>query len=277
MINLIRNELYKVFHKKSILVFAILILGMTILNSWLYKTNYDNDGNFIQNNNATSSDMLDTYLNELKKYDYNKEDEVLEYISNKTNYDREKIISDNKYTSDNWQYEYLYNDKVYDMIYYINYYTYVEKDADKLSSYQKMLDSYLDKLKNNDWKYFVNLELDKVNSELQKYNTSELKIKKEVLEYRLNKNISLDNSYMNNALNGYESITNTLNSYGEYDKLNYEDKLAYQRALKEQKINKYIIDTGKNVLKQNDLRSGIADVVNDYEIFIVLFVIVIAS
>lgn len=118
MINLIRNELYKVFHKKSIIVFAILILGMTILNSWLYKTNYDNDGNFIQNNNTTSSDMLDTYLNELKKYDYNKEDEVLEYISNKTNYDREKIISDNKYTSDNWQYEYLYNDKVYDMIYY---------------------------------------------------------------------------------------------------------------------------------------------------------------
>ena len=62
MINLIRNELYKVFHKKSIIVFAILILGMTILNSWLYKTNYDNDGNFIQNNNTTSSDMLDTYL-----------------------------------------------------------------------------------------------------------------------------------------------------------------------------------------------------------------------
>lgn len=277
MINLIRNELYKVFHKKSIIVFAILILGMTILNSWLYKTNYDNDGNFIQNNNTTSSDMLDTYLNELKKYDYNKEDEVLEYISNKTNYDREKIISDNKYTSDNWQYEYLYNDEIYNAIYYINYYTYVEKDTDKLSSYQKMLDSYLDKLKNNDWKYFVNLELDKVNNELQKYNTSELKVKKEVLEYRLNKNISLDNSYMNNALNGYESITNTLNSYGEYDKLNYEDKLAYQRALKEQKINKYIIDTGKNVLKQNDLRSGIADVVNDYEIFTILFVIIIAS
>ena len=66
MINLIKNELFKVFHKKSIYVFGIIILGFCIINNVSYLKTYDEEGNYIYDGGVYYMDYSDARVIELK-------------------------------------------------------------------------------------------------------------------------------------------------------------------------------------------------------------------
>lgn len=266
MTNLIRNELYKVFHKKSIIIFGTIILCMSILNSWIYKTNYDDDGLYKQNYSST---YFNDYLKELNNLDPNNINEVQSYVDIKTSYDLEKLIEDNNFDEKSWQREYLYEGNTYNILYNINRYTYIEKDETEKNYYVEKLNNIIEKLKKDDWKYFVNEQLSNLDENS--------KLKKELLEYRLKNNVPYSQGFLNSAIIDYENITEELNASKDFNKLNYEEKVRYQTLLKEQAINKYIMDTKQNVSKQNNVRNGVANVVNDYEIFIIIFVVLVSS
>ena len=290
MIKLIKNELFKVFHKKSIYVFGILILVFCLLNNILYKISYDEDGNYLQDIYIGYEEKDYTILDSL---DPNNPNEVDEYIEVKTVYDLEKIMSDNNFGFNDWQYNSAF-EYLYDTVYNINYYTYKEKNELKRVEYAKEYEFLFEKFKDNDWKYFVNLKLTKTETEIKdleylndnlnttleiKENEERIKrlnLEKELLEYRLKNDISYSQSYLNDAIIEYESTTNRLSDIDK-DNLSYEEKRNYQSLLSDNAISKYIIDTKYNVLKENNLRTGLKDLISDYELFIMIFVIVIAS
>ena len=129
MIKLIKNELFKIFHKKSIYVLAGIMLAFVILNNIVYKVFYDDNSNYISQTLNDSSWEIDYYSEELKNLDINKESDKEEYISCKTNYDIAVLHS--SYQIGTWQYN-IIDTRLYDIIYNINYYTYIEKN-DKIN------------------------------------------------------------------------------------------------------------------------------------------------
>lgn len=267
----------------------LLILAFCLLNNILYKTTYDEEGNF-KNNTVVNNEV--NYEQELTKLDYNNINEVDEYIEVKNAYDLVKIIKDNNYSSTTWQYSVIY-DQFYDIINNINYYTYKDKNEELKSKYIDELNLLIEKLETDDWKYFANRELKEIENKLNNYKdylkiaTSSEKtmieqsiyneeINKEIVTLRLNNDISYADSYLNTALINYKD--NSINLYNiEKDKLTYQEKINYNELLSEKEFNKYIIENKYNINKENNLRSGIKSLITDYEIFIVLFIIIISS
>lgn len=290
MINLIKNELFKVFHKKSIYVFGIIILGFCIINNVSYLKTYDEEGNYIYDGGVYYMDYSDA----LNKLDPSNEIEVDEYIEVKTSSDIENMLKTNNYDGNSWQYSVTY-DVLYSYAYNINYYTYKEKDNAKLLKYREEYDKLIDKLMTDDWKYFAKIELDRVNEDIKSlekdkinFNTTallknyeenlyRLNFEKEILELRLNKDISYGYSYLNTALEEYENTSNSLYNLKNKNNLTYDDKITIQRWTSDVAINKYIVDTKYNLEKENNLRSGIKDLIDDYEVFIMVFIIIISA
>lgn len=266
----------------------LLILAFCLLNNILYKTTYDEEGNF--KDNTVVNDEVN-YEEKLSLLDYNDVNEVDEYIEVKNAYDLVKIIKDNNYQS-TWQYNVIY-DQFYDIINNINYYTYKENNEELKSKYTDELNLLIKKLETDDWKYFANRELKEIENKLNDYKdylkvaTSSEKtmieqsiineeINKEITTLRINNDISYADSYLDTALINYKDISLSLSNI-EKDKLTYEEKISYNELISQKEMNKYIINSKYNINKENNLRSGIKSLITDYEIFIVLFVIIVSS
>ena len=117
MFKLISNELYKIFHKKSIYIVFSLIFIFCILNNILFKTTYNNDGLYIDN----QKEDLTKEINDLKNQLNSKSG--LEYLTIKTNLDLLKLK--NNYAINSFQYN--TTDKYFkEIIYNLNYYEYIE-------------------------------------------------------------------------------------------------------------------------------------------------------
>ena len=291
MISLIKNELFKVFHKKNIYIFLAVILGFCLLNNISYRLTYDDNGFYI-NDNKYDYFYLEDLKMQLDMLDPMETSQVEEYVEVKTNYDIEKIIIDNNFGYDSWQYSVIHQE-FFDVLYNINYYTYIEKNEDILLDYQEEYNKLLYMFKNDDWKRIVNNKLDVAKNDLELLkkeininNTLALKeqeermfyknLEIELLELRLEKGISYANSYLNDAIINYEDTSVSLYSFNK-DRDVYSDKIMYQSLLEDNAVSKYILDTGYNVNKENSLRTLIKDFIVDYEMFIIIFVVIIAS
>ena len=154
MNKLIINELFKIFKRKAIYVFMALILAFCLLNNILYKTTYDEEGNYIYN----FSTYEEVDYDRLKELDYNNENEVDEYIYIKNMYDIQNIIKENNFKEDSNQYSLVY-EFIYDIIDNINTYTYKDNNQELVDYYTSILNEYLDKIKENDWKYFIDITI----------------------------------------------------------------------------------------------------------------------
>lgn len=291
MIKLIKNELYKIFHRKSIYVMGIIIFAFILLNNILYKSLYNDDGS-LDSLLSVSDYELEFIKEELKDLDPNKESDKTLYVDYKTQYDVLELSS--KYGSNSWQ-NYIINNKLYNIIYNRNYYTYIDKSSVLFEENEKIYNKYLNYLEDDDYKAFVNLEIEETDKAINELNKekgkttdkqrlleiekslSTLNFDKEILNYRLNKNISYESSYMNTALDNYKSAHNYLESIDNKDKLSYEDKKIYNSNLEEYNINKYILDNNVNLQKENTVRSNLINSINNYEILIIILIIIVSG
>lgn len=292
MIKLIKNELIKIFHKKSIYIMGIIIVLFCLLNNILLKTNYNEDGT-IKNSYVLDLTYEKEYLiEELNNLDANSKDDVGLYVEYKTSYDM--LLISEKYEVDSWQYSIIY-DMLYDPIYNINYYTYQIKDEKKLNEYQTIYNKYISWLDSDNWESFVYEEKDILNKSLEEYqnllssttnkqeinnynsNIANIKEQLIILDYRLDKKISYENSYLNDAINNYSNYLDRVKEYEEIEKMTYQEKQEYYYALSNKEINKYIIESGNNVYKINDLKTGLKDLIVDYELFILILILIIAG
>ena len=86
--------------------------------------------------------------------------------------------------------------------------------------------------------------------------------------------------YGNNFLN--DAIDVRINTVGMDRNLNepnmsYQDKVSKQKMIEESEIAKYILETKQDVEKQASLRGILLNVFDEYSIFIIIFIIMIAG
>lgn len=255
MIKLIKNEITKLLHKKSIYIVLIITAMFMVLVSFINSkdTSYSYDSSVFYD--PSDPDPVAKEMNEYYK----------------------------KYKSSDWQAYKL------DDFYLVASSYYNEKNNEE---YKLEYEKYKEAFKNNDWKYFVNTDLAKGKNDLEILKTGLLDktlSKKEVrnlkasifqketeiemLEYRLKENVAYGSDYLNQAIS---SINNA--SYGKYFYENVDSKNSdYQQNVKTYYESKYILDTKEDTNNIQDLRSSLMHFFDNYIFLILVFGVMIAG
>ena len=290
MISLIKNELTKIFKKKTIYITFLVVLAFIIFSNCMTKYVTNSYSSYYRYSEETIKSMEST----LETLDPNKASDNTMYIGIKSELDTAKLT--NKYPENSWQIQIVYN-KISPLINEKNTYEYgVNKDEVKAQEIQTQIDELQQKLDSDDWKYFANEDLKTAETTLenlkeQRNNTEdkqlikdlEIQIKqaeisKEVAEYRINQEIKYGNDYLNQALEAYQSYSITVAELEQnLDSLTYNEKQQYNQSLKYVEENRYILENKVDINKSDDLRGILENFMNQYSLFIIVIVVMIAG
>lgn len=289
MTNLIKNELYKVFKRKSIYILLAIMLCIITLNTFLTKKYSIED--------PVSTLTEEKYeLQELKRtidsYDKNSPGEKEEYYNALSNIELYELTDKYK---EPWK-KILIRENLRDIIHSMNNAKYIEKDIEAYNEYKKEYDKFLKELDSNSWKYFVNKEIktatDEIaslekerekakNKELYNSRIKEEKNKLEKLKLRLEKDIPYDNNYLNIALEDYKQAPQTYKEFkesiikntSEFNiKEEYQIKRQYIEYMKNNANNKYIIDNKVDINSPKTTRNLLINTLSDNFLFIMIIV-----
>lgn len=294
MTNLIKNELYKVFKRKSIYILLAIMLCIITLNTFLTKKYSIED--------PVSTSAEEKYeLQELKRtidsYDKNSPGEKEEYYNTLSNIELYELTDKYK---EPWK-KILIRENLRDIIHSMNNAKYIEKDIEAYNEYKKEYDKFLKELDSNSWKYFVNKEIkittDEIaslekerekakNKELYNSRIKEEKNKLEKLKLRLEKDIPYDNNYLNIALEDYKQAPQTYKEFkesiikntSEFNiKEEYQIKRQYIEYMKNNANNKYIIDNKVDINSPKTTRNLLINTLSDNFLFIMIIVAAVAG
>ena len=252
MINLVRNELKKIFHKKAIYVILFIAIGFMILNIVLTKY-FEN--NMVFERSQSDVEFYSGMLNELDKNDPNYKET---YTNIKSQLETAKLLQ--KYNSESWQWHVITSNSekyVYPMV--------AAEGTEKYEQAKKEYDDFVEKLYKGDWRAFVQAELNEVNEQIKAIETQDVSesniskevqliepnIKKQVLEWRLEKDIPYGYSNKNQILSQWEESKKELANINEQEKnkkLTYQEKYDKQSAEEMYNLSEYYL---KNNLKDN--------------------------
>lgn len=289
MTNLIKNELYKVFKRKSIYILLAIMLCIITLNTFLTKKYSIED--------PVSTLTEEKYeLQELKRiidsYDKNSPGEKEEYYNALSNIELYELTDKYK---EPWK-KILIRENLRNIIHSMNNAKYIEKDIEAYNEYKKEYDKFLKELDSNSWKYFVNKEIktttDEIaslekerekakNKELYNSRIKEEKNKLEKLKLRLEKDIPYDNNYLNTALEDYKQAPQTYKEFkesiikntSEFNiKEEYQIKRQYIEYMKNNAKNKYIIDNKVDINSPKTTRNLLINTLSDNFLFIMIIV-----
>ena len=288
MSSLIKNELTKIFKKKSIYITLFVVLAFVILTNCIYKFF------FTTGNSYGYSESYISYIKEdLERLDPSKPSDTTMYIELKSQLETYELMQ--KYDEDAWQRQIIVSQVAGDINEKNTYLYSSEKDEAKAQEIENNINGILQKLDSDDWKYFANLELEQADAKLkeleeQKANTQDkqlleelevsienTKIDKEVAEYRINQDIKYGTDYLNEALTSYQGCAQTLIQMGNVDNLEYKDKLQYNESLEQKEVNKYIIENKQDINKMNDTRGILKNFFSEYGLFIIVIIVMIAG
>ena len=284
MIKLMENEFKKILKKKGTYIILAITLAMIILTNVIYKITENISGNNF------SDSMLSYYEEELKNLNPNDASTKSIYIDYKTEYDL--LTLSKKYGFNSWQAN-IIAEQLRDDIYTMNS-SFENEETYKTA--KAHYDNIVEKLNTDDWKYFVNSSLEDVNNQIESLSKEKettidkskinsinenlyfLGIEKQVLEWRLEKNISYATSFLNDCLNSYKNYAVDVYSYEHSDNHSYSEKQTYYSALSKMNEYKYYIENNISFIKEHDNRSILLnDVFTEYELFILIFVVMIAG
>lgn len=289
MTNLIKNELYKVFKRKSIYILLAIMLCIITLNTFLTKKYSIED--------PVSTSAEEKYeLQELKRtidsYDKNSPGEKEEYYNTLSNIELYELTDKYK---EPWK-KILIRENLRNIIHSMNNAKYIEKDIEAYNEYKKEYDKFLKELDSNSWKYFVNKEIkittDEIaslekerekakNKELYNSRIKEEKNKLEKLKLRLEKDIPYDNNYLNIALEDYNPTPQTYKEFkesiikntSEFNiKEEYQIKRQYIEYMKNNANNKYIIDNKVDINSPKTTRNLLINTLSDNFLFIMIII-----
>ena len=289
MISLIKNELTKIFKKKGIYITILIVLAFAILTNCISK--------YFGSSNTYNAYYDEEYINSIKsqlsELNPDKTEDVQMYIDLKTLVDTHDIA--NKFELGSWQAS-IVQSTLSEYINEKNMYLYgVEKDENKANETQEKIDELLEKLENDDWKYFAELDLQEAtqtldNLEKQKeqtqnkqqlidinYQIEQAKIEKEVAQYRVDKNIKYGNDYLNIALSQYETASQSLLRVDkDVEKMEYSEKRDYNDNLSDKAISQYIIENNINNYR-GEVRGVLVDFFSQYGLFVIVIIVMIAG
>lgn len=264
MLRLIKNELYKIFHKKSTWIFLVITILFSCLVTYIYG--------YSSNNNYYLQDLnyqKEEYLNELEVLD--KENDKEEYARILTNLEIIKLKEE--YKKEKWQY-YVLNSKVVEDAIYLSF---LENNDNYYQEVKKHLNS-------DDWLYFANKELEELN--IAKDTITDKKEKEaqiqlfvintkiDNLKYRINNNIEYKDDYLNRAI---ESVNNSAWGVAQYKYASELDKENYEYDLSTYYENKYVLETKEDTNSTNTLREILINYTNEFFFLILVFGIMISG
>lgn len=286
---LVKNELIKLFKKKSLYVTLIIIFVFLIFCNIMYKS---------MNNSYyygfEYSEQTLKYLNEqLSTLDPEKSSDISLYIDVKSQIDLYETMG--QYENHSWQQQVI-GQELSNYFREKAMYEYgEEKDPEKASEIQSKIDDVKQKLDTDDWMYFANQDLEEVNKnianlEQQEKSTDDkqtlqslaqeiesAKVSKIVAEYRIDKGIKYGNDYLNRALDNYESSAKELIRYDFLDReLTYEEKTQYNDLLENREVNKYIIENNIND-EDMTLKTMFENFFSQFGIFIIVILVMVAG
>lgn len=248
MSKLIKNELIKIFSKKSMIVIGVIILVIIIGFNVLNKISQN-----MSNSYSAYSEGYIQYLDEeLSNLDPNKPSDINKYVETKSQKDLATLAKDYKETS--WQAEVI-GTVISPIIEEMNNYEYIDKNNEALTTSKAQYDEMLTALKNNDWKYFSNKELDSLNTQIEELNTliaqdsenedlktqlKSLELQKEVVDLRLDKNINYgSDNYKSIAVQNYRMYMGNYIQSSQGKNLTDEDKSEINGYLENANLYKY--------------------------------------
>lgn len=286
MSKLIKNELIKIFSKKSMIVIGVIILVIIIGFNVLNKISQN-----MSNSYSAYSESYIQYLDEeLAELDPNKPSDINKYVETKSQKDLATLAKDYKETS--WQAEVI-GTVISPIIEEMNNYEYIDKNNEALTSSKAKYDEMLTALKNNDWKYFANKELDSLNTQIEELNAliaqdsenddlktqlKSLELQKEVVNLRLDKNINYgSDNYKSIAVQNYRMYMGNYIQSSQGKNLTDEEKSEINGYL--EKANLYKYDLYNDTEYQNTATANYTfqNSIDTYIAIIVMIVVIVAG
>ena len=286
MSKLIKNELIKIFSKKSMIVIGVIILVIIIGFNVLNKISQN-----MSNSYSAYSESYIRYLDEeLSNLDPNKPSDINKYVETKSQKDLAILAKDYKETS--WQAEVI-GTVISPIIEEMNNYEYIDKNNEALTTSKAQYDEMLTALKNNDWKYFANKELDSLNTQIEELNTliaqdsenedlktqlKSLELQKEVVNLRLDRNINYgSDNYKSIAVQNYRMYMGNYIQSSQGKNLTDEEKSEINGYL--EKANLYKYDLYNDTEYQNTATANYTfqNSIGTYIAIIVMIVVIVAG
>lgn len=281
MVNLIGNEIKKIFSKLAIKVIIIIAVLLMILQVVFVKYNEtDYTGLYIDQD-------IEFYEKELKNINLAQDREY--YIDAKSQLDLLKLQKEYQ-DQEKWKLSCIQSN-AYEYIYNINRIEYgFESDKKELEQAKKEYNEFIKILENNDWRVYArglldkaNVELDNSKQELENAPKTQKKqlevsvalneLEVEVLNLRLNKNISYDGSYMDEALDEYFNGM----SYVIQNEGNKEDSKLMNELKSRAAIAKYSIDTEQDLYNTENASALYENYITSIGILILTLTVIVVS
>ena len=282
MIRLIKNELFRIMHKKSTIIFLIIALIYILLTNIIYKkSDMLNSLNYVTDYYYYDIETAKEYLNETAPTIEN----ALEYAEYRSFVDAYNLAIN--YKEESWQYKkYMEEYKNIDNNYI---FATINNDYEEANKYKVILDEIKENIDNNDWHYFVNNKINELKEDKQLYtelmaetknNEEIIYYQKEILkaeeeiklnEYRLKEDICYGNDYINTAI---AEIKNLLFGYAEYT---IEKNSDYEEDFITYNKNQYILQEKEDINNRQTLRGILINFFGEYSFLILVFVIMIAG
>lgn len=255
MIQLIKNELIKLFKKKStyliLLLFLVLVIGVT----YKYSKQIEKDpdaGYFL-------------YEEEYINYSDTNKSQIFESTISNDKYSKhtiEELV--NKYGYNSWQVD----------SFLINYDTIINSVGINKEDY-KDIEKTFDK---DDWREFTKVliqKLEKIDTKGNKDLKSGIICQITKLNSRLENNIIYGYDFLNDAVEIYYDNEASVERKSNFN--SYFDETTMQRNEKGMKFAKYIIENKKDVLNYRNARANLIMFFEFFDILIVIVLILFSS
>ncbi len=288
--NLVKNELIKIFKKKTIYITMVVIFLLLIFMNCMFK--YANSGSeydyYLYNEN-----YINSLRGELETLNPEKSTDVTTYINLLSEIQLSEMMEQHKDAE--WKLA-IINERIAPYITERNTYQYgAEKDETQVEAVNQEIDDLLAKLDENDWKYFAKEDLAKAEQQIEELNAQKeqtedkavlenietelnsVQMEKEIAEIRLNKEIPYGTDYLNRAISNLQTASSSLANYKNIDELTYQEKLEYNSYLEEQAESRYILETGRDIHNTNTLKGILENFYAQFGIFLIVVVVMIAG
>ena len=276
---LVKNELYKILHKRSTKIFLVIAIMFVILINVIYR--YSDDLLIFS---TTYYEDYDMALNYVSDYENNS-------IGDKELYNYYKSFIDtydlaNNFDSNSWQYQ-KYMEDYWSLLQ--DYYRVQDEGVDTTNLFNE-LEELKTNIENDNWEYFVQKDINNINENIEYIkntlndpslnNNEKLNYEKELFvleeqvklnEYRLEKGVEYGDDYLNNAI---DAINSSLYGMAEYKYSNDTDSTETVKSYYE---NWYILDEEVDTNNGQTLRSVFINFFSEYSFLILIFSIMIAG
>ena len=288
--NLVKNELIKIFKKKTIYIAMLVIFLLLIFMNCMFK--YANGGSeydyYLYNENYINSLKAD-----LETLNPEKPSDVTVYIDLLSEIQLSEMMEQHKDAE--WKLA-IINERIAPYITERNTYQYgAEKNEAQVEEINQEIDALLAKLDENDWKYFAREDLAKAEQQIEELNAQKeqtedkavlenietelnnAQMEKEIAEIRLNKEIPYGTNYLNRAISNLQTANTNLANFKNVEELTYEQKLEYNSYLEDQAESRYILETGRDIHNTNSLKGILENFYAQFGIFLIVVVVMIAG